>query len=64
LFCSFWSLLVNLDDIVKWNSANRAALASLGTCYTTEVMATGDENCITFGLIADLAGFILVLVIR
>ena len=51
------SLLVYLDNVIKWNATDGATLTSLSTLNTCKVMAARDEGCVAFGSIAYLAGF-------
>lgn len=51
-------MLVELDDVLERQTADRTALASLGTGDAGEVVAAGDEGCVTLGSVADFAGFV------
>lgn len=52
------SLLVELDNVLERETADRAALTSLGTGDASEVVATGDEGSIALSSVADFAGLV------
>jgi hypothetical protein len=51
------SMLVYFNDVLKWHSAHRTTVASLGAFNACEVMTTWNESSITIGFIANLANF-------
>ena len=58
LSLSLESLLVELDNVLERETADRAALTSLGTGDASEVVAAGDEGRVALSSVADFAGFV------
>lgn len=51
-------MLVELDNVLERDTADRAALTSLGTGDASEVVAAGDEGSVALSSVADFAGFV------
>lgn len=53
----WWSLFVNLNDVIKWQSTYRAAFAPLSTTHACKIMTTWDECSIALCSVTNLARF-------
>ena len=51
-------MLVELDNVLERETADRAALTSLGTGDASEVVAAGDEGSVALSSVADFAGLV------